>query len=1347
MPKKSKTIREWTKGLNTYFSPRDVPDESLTKNPVDGEMSVGIYNDKGGIIRLCGQGFDNYTTSAGNDTGTSFVINTKSDGTNKTLFYQYGTGAITFNTRWNIRDAGLQDDETEYIVALESGQGKGIVGHVYSDDESADAPSRTFKTNMFNAYIGYNSTALGIFTNEWFADDALRVINPGYNSGYISGGGGIGLPSSGINWGRREQSDIFGTEVDMKIVTAEPVEIYPPTFRVSAKHPLEKYLTNGQWHLMNKIKTNIGTDGVNSYSWNSSDFITDDNSVQCDALEDNGKLKITLTTGGGNVWKYIKLPKTKMHSISNGSTVRVEVEAKSSTSGWTPDLHCNIGNNFGDDGWTRMKKKSDGTTDATLVFNSTAHDGNYVSFQADVTVPSDYDEDTYGVSLGMKTNDDAKVWHIDNLIVTTNTRLPWFSSGYWSTPKYSYFTSNYGYYDYDTDTSTLTDTKTYKGYVEKGSWIDYENRCTHSAYRFPMLEQYEPPNTYTEEGTGITNLGINNPITVGVQTREPKFNDWNAGTIYNEHRPLTRNTTPASAQFIDFGYKYKEHLESKSSPSRGPSKLRNQTFLKNNHAYIVASTLCDKLLDDGDTGSGDYNLNTTHHDDTDPATKAHGRDAGGDGHLVNNMWAFDDMTSTGEPFFLGDDNADGDVPAKTEIKKLIPVCDADNDIGRYVNIIVNAMATDIELTEEDEDGNLTAASDVGWFDTGGNFNLYMSYVYDGHQESEAVKLGVITGLTTDAYKRKLLLSTAVTWARNGNYDANPPVVNMRKSSWSATITNKRNYLMNPRLTGYKIYWGNDYEASNDIFLMMEVDFQRGAKQVGESEWTAWQCNDDKNWYGGGGNSASEGQGDNSHNYLISQPGSHKWFNIDTPSRGITYQALNGCAHNDKKIYRYNHNTIFQGRNYVGGYYDSNDGRWIYSGVARSNVGQLDNIPSRAGKVNMIGDYGEDIQAIESYGSRLFVFTRTKVIQLDFSNPEIDGRIENTMTGMGIRRKSQVCNTSNGLFWVNDTGAYYYGSQTDNKVVNLIEGKIDIDDWDIGTYDSAGKHTGAVPSIGYFPKANKLVILKSLRAIGTSYGAEGKVWFFDLQTMSWSCNNSLHHTTTTKLDNHTYNGEGSFPNLSNNRTRSKFLNTQSGDLIYLTSVTKDPGNGNATDLTASAATHNMQIKKWNDASIYNQTMNFTTKEFDFGNPHTLKKVYQIYVTYRLGAHDTTLTDEQIWEASSTAWQDMDIRWNRSVEDTGLSTVSFGVDSGDLEGEFDNGLSVNLGDGFTTTTSHGRDNWSIAELVPSKPINCYTLQLSFKGNNPEGSGDGVSGSFEINDLTFVYREKRIKSKMRR
>tara|TARA_R110002020_G_scaffold297965_5_gene513686 strand:- start:78 stop:1451 length:1374 start_codon:yes stop_codon:yes gene_type:complete len=115
----------------------------------------------------------------------------------------------------------------------------------------------------------------------------------------------------------------------------------------------------------------------------------------------------------------------------------------------------------------------------------------------------------------------------------------------------------------------------------------------------------------------------------------------------------------------------------------------------------------------------------------------------------------------------------------------------------------------------------------------------------------------------------------------------------------------------------------------------------------------------------------------------------------------------------------------------------------------------------------------------------------------------------------------------------------------------------------------------------------------------------------------------------------------------------------------------------------------------------------TRDIDLGAPGVRKKIYKVYVTYKC---------------------------------TGGSkvTVTYGTDQSNCTNTFDSTKSTNysLDNGIgTLNTSSG--NVAIAELKPTSSINnIYSFQIQLSSTGP------VPEDFEINDITVVYRPKRVK-----
>ena len=87
------------------------------------------------------------------------------------------------------------------------------------------------------------------------------------------------------------------------------------------------------------------------------------------------------------------------------------------------------------------------------------------------------------------------------------------------------------------------------------------------------------------------------------------------------------------------------------------------------------------------------------------------------------------------------------------------------------------------------------------------------------------------------------------------------------------------------------------------------------------------------------------------------------------------------------------------------------------------------------------------------------------------------------------------------------------------------------------------------------------------------------------------------------------------------------------------------------------------------------------------------------------------------------------------------AGYGTDGGALTNTFDTSAS----DGFTNSFDNTNGEWAVATLVPSSSIDCYTFQLKIS-TDVSGTQNVVPYDFEINDITFVYRQKDIKTRVK-
>ena len=146
--------------------------------------------------------------------------------------------------------------------------------------------------------------------------------------------------------------------------------------------------------------------------------------------------------------------------------------------------------------------------------------------------------------------------------------------------------------------------------------------------------------------------------------------------------------------------------------------------------------------------------------------------------------------------------------------------------------------------------------------------------------------------------------------------------------------------------------------------------------------------------------------------------------------------------------------------------------------------------------------------------------------------------------------------------------------------------------------------------------------------------------------------------------------------------TNFINTASGNLAMY--------KGDTADI----------MLNWYNAinKAESSTMNITTKDIDFGNPGQVKRIYAVRITYRSGgASNVDVHYRTTYNDGVSAWTSLS---------TGLATT---VDDTDIE-------------------------WSTIELSVT-PSDIYSIQLRL-------SADGtVNADFEVNDISIVYRTKRI------
>ena len=164
----------------------------------------------------------------------------------------------------------------------------------------------------------------------------------------------------------------------------------------------------------------------------------------------------------------------------------------------------------------------------------------------------------------------------------------------------------------------------------------------------------------------------------------------------------------------------------------------------------------------------------------------------------------------------------------------------------------------------------------------------------------------------------------------------------------------------------------------------------------------------------------------------------------------------------------------------------------------------------------------------------------------------------------------------------------------------------------------------------------------------------------------------------------------FPNTSGG-VLTNFINDVNGDLLY------SMGNNwyKIVD-TPSNMIGGVQSKEFE----------LQTKDYTFGDSAVLKKIHKVYVTYKMPSNNSKILIKGAI--------------NGSADFTDVS--------------FSNVQNYDGTNGFLTSTG-----WATAIIKPSSSLSCYSLQFKIYASTP---GTSNIQSFQINDLSVVYRRKTVK-----
>tara|TARA_Y100000590_G_scaffold465655_1_gene638556 strand:+ start:3072 stop:5936 length:2865 start_codon:yes stop_codon:yes gene_type:complete len=553
----------------------------------------------------------------------------------------------------------------------------------------------------------------------------------------------------------------------------------------------------------------------------------------------------------------------------------------------------------------------------------------------------------------------------------------------------------------------------------------------------------------------------------------------------------------------------------------------------------------------------------------------------------------------------------------------------------------------------------------------GRYKFFQSWIYDKIQESSTYEYS----------------------GQSSPYEVEDKILQFRVHGIESA-----NIGTNNRITGANIYYV-EYDIDNnpldtDKKLLMEVDLERGVKKVGGETWEAW------------GDANGTGTG-----YETPYNSGHtNYLQIMDPPVLETFSTKAGYDEEDKlKKMKYKTAVTMNRRSYVGNVKvtDSADKDTIHSDRVYKSEPNMPDIYTENGYVDVAINDGESVTALASFGDMLLQF-KERTLYLINCTQEIE-YLEDTSKFRGVWGQGAVCETDEGIVWVNKYGLFLFNGK---EIIPLIDNKIDPENWNTVI--------GSKPLVGYAP------LDRSVLVVGDADNAS-KGYTFSMRSKGFT------HITGAS-------GGNLFADDMTN-----LVSSNAGVLSWY---------------DASGAQDHVTEKKWDNAArdVY---IDIKSRDQDFKDPARRKMVKNVYLTYKvpsLTMSGTLTNNSGNVDVTSTAniVVGMTVSGTNVPENTVVASitdadtfvmnnnaVADGAQTLTISGLVPtvkyrtNGTSTDYSFNSALAATDSAGSWYTKVLKPntsSEANNVYSFQVRMYGN--------ADKDFEINDINVVYRDKVLK-----
>ena len=466
-----------------------------------------------------------------------------------------------------------------------------------------------------------------------------------------------------------------------------------------------------------------------------------------------------------------------------------------------------------------------------------------------------------------------------------------------------------------------------------------------------------------------------------------------------------------------------------------------------------------------------------------------------------------------------------------------------------------------------------------------------------------------------------------------------------------------------RISGGRIYYRKQNSNSDTWTLLVDIDLRRGARTSLNADYvqvsnTGWLPLD---------NTVGSGE-----TQLVSQIAYSLFPNLDT------YESINGFPSTLDSISMGGINegwktaVVTNRRAFVANVRIvnpiTNEATVYGDRIMYSMPNKFDTFPSY-NYIDVVKGDAENYVKLEEFADRLLAFKQKSVQVINISSPsDTNWFLEENVKHNGVQHPSAVVRTDYGLCWVNENGCYIYDGRS---ITNLIDNKLVETSQDISSEYSTfppswSEHIYSSGLVGYsilaYEKRKKqLIVMKDCS--GTNHSGQygdgildsntevnsGDAYIYDFKARAWTFNSDV---------------------FTDQKKYTNFVTDWQGNLFF------------AYD---NSGTSEMRYWKNDDNSTTRSNTLIMTKDIDFGDPSRIKKIYNIYISYK---------------SSTTS-----VNMRYMLDNSGSTTV----------------ITSNVS--FSST-----DDYKIAKVSLPTPVECQSIRIWLNGNFSQ---------FEINDISIDYR----------